>query len=252
MEPIRSGFLSSEFYVTAAIIGLAAAFALPADAKWQVRLGAFFGAVASAIAYKWARTSQKGAAAELHAAKIEAGGVADALGGGIEAAPKDGPKVVGFVPRGLVRLRVLLTILAFATLALGATGCAAWRESGRTFVSSVVGCATDAAIHAVGPLATTLVETALHSPETDWPAELALLKTQAGEFKDCVILAALNMLGNPARADQPPPAVIGFRHIEGGTTASAGGGYASGVLIGSTHAEGQVLTAQMRLRAALR
>lgn len=129
MEPIKPGYKSTEFYVTAAVIGLAAAFGLPADAKWQVRLGAFFGAVATAIAYKWARTSQKNTAAEL--AHGQADVPADAVGAVIEGEEVP-PKVVGLQPRGFARLRTLGWV-AFVGVFLSVLGaaCAFGSREGR-------------------------------------------------------------------------------------------------------------------------
>lgn len=118
MGSIRTGFKSTEFYITLLILGLAAAFGSPVDTPWQARLGLFFGAVASGIAYKVARTSQKNAAVE---AQAQLGGPASVSGGGISAPDRDGPRPLGF--RGFAKLRLLVALAVGAVLTLGAAGC---------------------------------------------------------------------------------------------------------------------------------
>lgn len=61
---IKMGFATSEFWLIAFVVvsSLAAAFNLPADAPWQVRVGAFFAAAVSALGFTGWRTGLKKAA----------------------------------------------------------------------------------------------------------------------------------------------------------------------------------------------
>lgn len=90
MEPVKPGYQTTEFWITMLVLGLAAAFGVPGETPWQARVGLFFGAVASGLAYKWSRTSVKNNAADV----------------GEETKP-----------HGFVRLPLLLALLVAAALA---------------------------------------------------------------------------------------------------------------------------------------
>jgi hypothetical protein len=157
------------------------------------------------------------------------------------------------------------TVMAIVLLASTQTGCASWRNfwssnRGAATASALAHCAGDAASSAIGPLIADVAEAALHGDEVQWASEWARLKAIAGDFKDCLALAAFNaaafsphvLITGPGTDPRPP---IGFKPSASSTSDSAGASRLEGILPGLTstepHTSSNIIQAKLRLRAAL-